>query len=591
MFRSFGFRSTLAKLGRARQSSSAAAPAPRSVVRRVGVRVAQAGAASVVVLAVLDSVDEAWLPAPVAGFVRSGRAARCFATMAVDYKYTFWANPELHELPYTAMQLDVASLSPIELTRHRLHSRNAARLLALLQRNKGLYIKVGQAMSSMAHLLPFEYTSTLRVLQDHAPETPFAVVRQTLESELGRPLEAAFASFDAAPIASASLAQVHRAVTHDGRVCAVKVQHPGLREQFPGDMFVHRWTLRTADFLFENFELAWSHDEIEGNLSRELDFRIEAANGMRTRANFLRSSHGRVYVPLVYDDLSTTKVLTMEFIDGVKITNTAGIRALGLDVADALQGTIRAAAEQIFLFGSVHCDMHAGNILVRHQPDQHGAVQIVLLDHGLVRELRESTRLNYCRLWEALVLQNDDEVVASSRALGVEEWEMFAIILLMRPYRGTVGFTESASAEERRRISAKFQSQRGKIYELMKAMPRELLLVLRTQNYIRYLDKELGSPVNRYVTMARIAVQGLSFQPEPPLPPGDPAAAQLAIARRPTTLLGRWRRRAQFEFALIGFGLYYWVLQKFIDALRLYGDEATKTAISAHDKLIEDSMT
>ena len=95
-----------------------------------------------------------------------------------------------------------------------------------------------------------------------------------------------------------------------------------------------------------------SHDEIEENLSKELDFTIEAANGMRTRANFAHND--RMYVPLVYDEMSSTRVLTMEFIDGVKITDVARIRAMGIDVTDVLKETIRGVAEQIFLHGFVH---------------------------------------------------------------------------------------------------------------------------------------------------------------------------------------------------------------------------------------------
>lgn len=574
-------------------ASAASSPTPPvSVLRRVARRSALGVAVGGVAFALVENADEAYLPSNVSGLLRSFRALRCFTTMAVDYKFTFWRYPELHDLPYgySGAVADKSAMGVHELIRHELHARNAKRLLNLLQRNKGLYIKVGQAMSSMAHMLPTEYTSTLRVLQDHAPQTPFATVRQTLESDLGRPLEELFAHFDEKPIASASLAQVHRATTHDGRVCAVKVQHPGLREQFPGDMFVHKWTLLTADYLFKDFELAWSHDEIQENLSRELDFAVEASNGMRTRANFQATSQGRMYVPLVHHDLSSTKVLTMEFIDGVKITDVAAIRALGLDVAEAMRNTIRGVAEQIFLFGFVHCDPHAGNILVRHQPDKPGAVQIVLLDHGLVREMQESTRLNFCRMWEALVLQNDKEVIAASTALGVVEWELFAMILLMRPYRGLVGFTERANSTERRRMARKFKDEQGKVYQLMKAMPRELLLILRNQNYIRYLDRELGSPVNRYTTMARVAVQGLSFHPSPALPPGNAAAAQLAMEHRPNTIFSRWHHAMQFEFALVGFALYYWLLAKALDFGRAYGDDHTKEQINMLDKAIEDSM-
>jgi aarF domain-containing kinase len=540
----------------------------------------------------MDRFDE-YLPGVLAGPLRSMRAARCFVVMGADYKFTFWRNPELHDLPQRYWSpsgaLD-ADASPLEVLRHELHQRNATRLLRLLQRNKGLYIKVGQAMSAMAHMLPAEYTATLRVLQDHAPETPFEIVRRTVETDLGQPLETLFASFDEKPIASASLAQVHRATTSDGRLVAVKVQHPKLRQQYPGDMFVHKWTLIIAERLFDSFEMSWSHDEIEHNLVRELDFKIEATNGMRARHNFEMTSAGRMYVPEVYSELSSTNVLTMEFINGVKITDTAAIRKLGLDVTSALHTTIRGVAEQIFMHGFVHADPHPANIMVRPNPARPSEPQIVLIDHGLVRELRESTRVNYCRLWEALVLQNDAQVTAASKALGVDEWEMFATILLMRPYRGVVGFGERAAPSERQRVARRFREEQDKVFGMMKAMPRELLLVLRNQNYIRYLDKELGSPVNRYVTMARVAVQGLSYEPSPPLPIGDADASRLALQERPRTFVARLQRTLGFEVALLAFGFYYWMVEQLKNLARRYGDDEAKKLMSMHDQMMDDAM-
>jgi hypothetical protein len=272
-------------------------------------RILDFAAVVTVVCVLIDTVNERYLPHVISGPRRSLRAAKIMATISIDYKFTYWWHPELSDktlgdealevadraLSGRDLQEDAAQLTDEQRSmlalRSALHQRNADRLLHLLQRNKGLYIKVGQvrrvcrqmqglacrnqlkptqALSAMNHILPKEYTSTLRVLQDHAPSVSFDIVRNTIESELGATLESVFERFDQVPIASASLAQVHYAITRAGERVAVKVQYPELRQQFPGDMFVHKWTLRVADVLFSNFELAWSHEEIESNLAKEV---------------------------------------------------------------------------------------------------------------------------------------------------------------------------------------------------------------------------------------------------------------------------------------------------------------------------------
>ncbi|KAF9931255.1 putative aarF domain-containing protein kinase 1 [Modicella reniformis] len=192
------------------------------------------------------------------------------------------------------------------------HQRCADRLLGLCRLNTGIYCKAGQHVASLTYVVPPEYTNTLSILQDRAPFKSMKQVEKVFMEEFAgkRPLDL-FREFDPIPMAAASLAQVHRAITKDGRVAAVKVQYNDVSRLFKTDM----WTMQTLSnmvgFLFPDFELGWVVEEFRENLTSEFDFTIEAR----------RPGNGSdFYVPEIYWDLSTKKILTMESIQ-VKIND------------------------------------------------------------------------------------------------------------------------------------------------------------------------------------------------------------------------------------------------------------------------------
>lgn len=201
------------------------------------------------------------------------------------------------------------------------HQRSAERLLHCCTLHGGLFNKLGQFVSTMNHLLPAAYCTTLQACQDRAETVSLEAARGVIEAELGAPLESLFEAFDATPIASASLAQVHRAVVLGGEEVAVKVQYPHLQQQVAADLRTLRFLAWLVSAAFPNYAYEWLLPEFERTMCEELDFRHEAANAAACAAQF--AAQPQVHVPHVLPALSARRVLTMEYIHGATTGGTS----------------------------------------------------------------------------------------------------------------------------------------------------------------------------------------------------------------------------------------------------------------------------
>jgi ubiquinone biosynthesis protein len=270
------------------------------------------------------------------------------------------------------------------------------------------YVKVGQIVSSQASVIPAEWEAQLAQLQSNVPPFPSSQVREILIEELGAPPEELYASFDPEAFAAASTAQVHRATLHDGTEVAVKVQRPNIRNEMKADVGIMRNASRVLSNRFQALQaidLAGMVDEFGSNAIRELDYTGEAYNAYRLTQNM--ASVPGVHIPKIYPDLSTDKVLTMEFIRGVKISNLEAIDQAGLDREMLAKNALRAIVKQLLIDGFFHADPHPGNVLVNLQTGD-----IAFIDTGMVGELELSQRLNIIQLLIA-VQQNDVTGMAS----------------------------------------------------------------------------------------------------------------------------------------------------------------------------------
>ena len=254
------------------------------------------------------------------------------------------------------------------------------------------YVKLGQIVSSQVNVLPDEWRVQLDRLQNEVPPVSYAVAREVITSELGAPPEALFATFSETPLAAASLAQVHRATLHDGTEVVVKVQRPNLDRQVRADLGVARVLGRYIERRSRSAReigLRSMLDEFGTTLLDELDYYGEARN-MVTLAHNMQSIEG-VHVPVLYRELSSQRVLTQEFIRGVKISDVEAMADAGIDLAAVGEVALRAAMKMMVIDGFFHADPHPGNLIVDLDLD---LGRVTFLDCGMVGELTLSQRIH-----------------------------------------------------------------------------------------------------------------------------------------------------------------------------------------------------
>lgn len=225
---------------------------------------------------------------------------------------------------------------------HDVHLRSAQRLKALCERNKGVYIKLGQHLGQLDYLLPPEYIDTLKTLFADNPVSPTETILRIIEEDTGRTVDQLFDRFDARPIASASLAQVHVATGSDNRKYAIKVQHEGLLEASHADLMAITFIANTISYLFKDFDYDWLVKEVNFNLPRELDFRLEAQNALRA-SEMIQSDN--VVVPTVY--LATPRVICMSFEEGCYVDNKDELKRMQVKGADVARLISETFSEQM----------------------------------------------------------------------------------------------------------------------------------------------------------------------------------------------------------------------------------------------------
>jgi ubiquinone biosynthesis protein len=290
----------------------------------------------------------------------------------------------------------------------------SVRLRQMLETLGPVYVKFGQVLSMRTDLLPAEYITELSKLQDAVPPLPAAQLQAVLEAEFGAPLDRRFKRFDPEPIAAASIAQVHHAVTRDGKHVAVKVQRPGLKQVLDSDAEI----LRFLAGLWERFgggdlprRPVEFVDEFERLMRDELDFLVEARHLQHFAANFRTRKAYRF--PRLHEDLTTPRCLTLEYVEGRKLTDLGktSVREKKRLAQTLIDGYILMALQDRFF----HADPHPGNFLL----DAQG--RLVFLDLGQVGRLDRETVAAFTEMLLALVKQDTEGVADAYLQLSVQE--------------------------------------------------------------------------------------------------------------------------------------------------------------------------
>lgn len=306
--------------------------------------------------------------------------------------------------------------SRIHLLRHRKEPDGRTvyeRIRLAIEELGPTFVKFGQIMSTRREILPEGMLDELAKLRDEVASVPFDQVKPAIEEACG-PISQAFEYIEEIPIAAASIAQVHRAVLKDGSIVAVKVQRPDIREIIETDITILESTAQRLENVFpwtRIYNPTGMVREFSIQIRKELDFQRDGKNAERLGRNM--ADIDRVRVPAIFWKLSSSKVLVMEYIEGVRVDDVDEIRTLGQDPKSVAQKGFEAYIHQIFHDGYFHGDPHPGNLMVTSSGD------LVFLDFGIVGIIRPERRRTFSRLLLAITDSDVDQIISSFQALGV----------------------------------------------------------------------------------------------------------------------------------------------------------------------------
>jgi ubiquinone biosynthesis protein len=278
----------------------------------------------------------------------------------------------------------------------------------------GAFIKVGQALSTRPDFIPPDYIAEFSKLQDAAPPVPFEDICQMICDELGASPEDIFEEFDPQPLASASIGQVHAGKLRSGQSVIVKVQRPDVAKQIEQDLEILSgmadWAEAHTAF-GRDYNLPALADEFAFTLRNELDYQREGENADRFRRNFA-GDHG-IYVPRVYWEFTTDRVLTMERLEGIKVSEMSALDEVGIDRHVVAENSVRLMLREVFEFGFFHADPHPGNFFV--QPDG----SIAMIDFGMVGRLDTNLQESLLRIGMAVARQDAARLTDEFFAIGM----------------------------------------------------------------------------------------------------------------------------------------------------------------------------
>ncbi len=366
------------------------------------------------------------------------------------------------------------------------------------------FIKIGQSLSTRADLLPLEYVKVLSKLQDRVPQFDSVDAINVIETELGNSLHNLYQDFDRFPIASASLGQVHKAKLHTGEDVVVKVQRPGLKELFNLDFEVLHRLVRFANRYLpgtRKYDLEAIYQEFFHILYQEIDYVNEGKNATRFRENFL--NYPRISVPEVYWRYTTKKVLTLEYLPGIKIDDRQTLESCQINTKEIIQLGICCYLKQLLQDGFFQSDPHPGNMAV----NQEGS--LIFYDFGTMAEVKPIAKEQMVKTFFAVLKKDTEEVVDTLTYMGLIE-----PVPDMTPVKRLIAFILEKFTEKPVDIR-EFDALRNEIYLMFEQqpfrLPPQMTLIVKSLTTLdgiaRHLDPEYNlvaasQPFIRSITLS-----------------------------------------------------------------------------------------
>ncbi|KPM46234.1 ABC1 family protein MCP2 [Neonectria ditissima] len=446
---------------------------------------------------------------------RTGRVAAALAICINDYRTTLNARATTEDREDQDKLLNSC------------HKRCAERTLVVLEKNGGIFIKLGQHLSAMNYLLPPEWTTTFIPLQDKCPVSSFESIENMFRLDTGDGLWDYFSEFSSEPIGAASLAQVHLAtIKESGRKVAVKVQHPELEAWAPLDLALTRYTFSTLKRFFPEYDLEWLSAEMDVSLPKELDFQEEAHNAGRMKAHFAQIPHLPLVVPEVI--WAKKRILVMACESGRRLDDLEYLDNNGIDRDEVSATLARIFNEMIFGDGApLHCDPHGGNIAIRKNSSRRRLgrgpnFDVILYDHGLYRDIDLPLRRSYAKMWLAVIDGDMDKMRKYAHEVaGItdKDFPLFASAITGRDFsivsqEGSI--LRTRSSDEEKNMSGALQD--GLIVDLVGLLgrvPRIILLILKTNDLTRSLDENLQTqqgPIRSFMILARYCTRTVFYE-------------------------------------------------------------------------------
>ncbi|KAL3677590.1 hypothetical protein R1sor_027538 [Riccia sorocarpa] len=417
-------------------------------------------------------------------------------------------------LDYKILQKKEKWSKPEEVDRvwEQTHEKNAAKILKTIVRLEGLWVKLGQYLSTRADVLPEAYIKCLRQLQDSLPPRPLSEVHRTIRTELGTSPDELFASFDDVPLATASIAQVHKAEMKDGRNVVVKVQHEGIKAVILQDLKNALTIVKWLAWAEPQYDFGPVMDEWCNEVPKELDFNKEAENTTKVAQNLASESRGNfdkvdVRIPGVIQH--TEKVLVLEFMDGVRLSDVKALESLGVNKQTLVETITRSYAHQIFIDGFFNADPHPGNFLVSKE----APFRPILLDFGLTKSLTFSKKQALAKLLLACAEGDYASLLSAFTELGLKlrldipEEAMEVTNFFFRrsvPAKESRVVMQQLSKEgesRRKRIEQKLQQEReadekdSHVRNPVDAFPGDAVFFMRVLNLLRGMSSMLDTEV------------------------------------------------------------------------------------------------